>query len=81
MISFGMGYVWDFIGNMMQIVPCENCGGTVIGLNEVSVNVTLSKNKWCHHCNQTRIDQQDHFFCSIKCFENFIDKNKIEWKT
>ncbi len=65
---------------MVQIVPCENCGGTHIGLGEVSVNVVLSKGFACNICHHGHIDTQNHFFCSLDCFDEFIAKNHIEWK-
>ena len=70
---------------MIQVVYCETCGGSSIPFDTVSVNVTLSKSKFCNHCYRTDTEQQHHFFCSLVCFYDFMNKavvgeTELKWK-
>lgn len=59
---------------MMQIIKCDNCNGESIGLNDVSVHVEMSKAHHCKHCYHTKTDTKTYFFCSDKCFKEYIKK-------
>ena len=59
---------------MMQIVNCNECGGSHIGLNSISVNVNMSKHHSCDKCYRTHEEMQTYFFCSLPCFRAYIDK-------
>jgi len=63
---------------MIQIVKCENCGGENIELGAVSVYVQLLRSNWCDHCHHTNERKQNYFFCSLKCFHNYMNKVSIE---
>jgi len=71
---------------MMQIIHCESCGGDIIPLNSVSVDLTLNKHvRCCDHCNRTETQKQNHFFCSLMCFHDFMNKavtgeTELKWK-
>jgi len=70
----------------MQIIECENCGGSTISFGVVSVNVDLSKSTYCEHCRESKEERQKHFFCSLKCFEEYLKKTTtsesapLKWK-
>lgn len=60
---------------MMQIIHCKNCGQSNIGFGNTCVNVEYKTHyKTCEHCNNTRTDTKSDFFCSIKCFEEYMRK-------
>jgi hypothetical protein len=59
---------------MMQIIHCDECGGTNIGLGSVSVNVELTEATHCSKCYQTKSNTTSYFFCSEKCFNRYIKK-------
>jgi hypothetical protein len=72
---------------MMTIIQCEQCGNSSIPFGVVSVNVTLSKSKLCDKCNKTEAETQNHFFCSVGCFYEFIaqdlnttEEHRLWWK-
>ena len=70
----------------MQIVRCETCNGDIIPIGSVSVNLTLVKvDRCCEHCNNTHTEKQEHFFCSLPCFHDFMLKvingeAELNWK-
>ena len=59
---------------MMQGIGCKNCGNPNLGLENVWVNVTLSKATACNHCHQSHTENQDYLFCSLKCFYEYLEK-------
>ena len=70
---------------MMEIIKCESCGGDTIPMGGVSVNVILNKSKFCNHCYRTDTEKQHHFFCSLICFYDFMNKvvvgeTELKWK-
>ena len=73
---------------MMTIIGCKSCGDSHIGLGNVYVDVTLSKSQCCDKCRRSDTEKQNYFFCSLKCFYNFIglslhkeeSLNPINWK-
>ena len=58
----------------MQIIHCDECGGTGIGLDSVAVDVNLNKSHACDMCRNTKTDTTQYFFCSQKCFDRYIKK-------
>ncbi len=71
---------------MIQMLYCEKCGTPEIALNAISVDISLNKNEWCKCCNTTKNEKQNHFFCSIGCFMEYMkdlikNKKKLEWET
>jgi hypothetical protein len=66
--------------NYMEIVYCKNCGGSSIPFNGTYVNVELRGSKWCEHCQNSKDQSQHHFFCSVKCFNEYMKNNDIEWE-
>jgi len=67
---------------MIQIVKCKNCSGTSIPIGSISVNVVLTKGSYCEHCHESKHKSQNYFFCSVKCFYEFVDNTYkcISWK-
>jgi len=70
---------------MMQIITCDECGGSDIAFDAVSVNVELNKSKLCDKCYSSNTKTQRYFFCSEKCFRIYIQKvakgeSKFEWQ-
>ena len=70
---------------MIQVVCCESCGGDTTPMNGVSVDVTLSKSKFCNHCYRMDTEKQSHHFCSLICFYDFMNKavvgeTELKWK-
>ena len=70
---------------MIQIIHCESCGGDIIPLDSVSVDLFLNKSKFCNHCYRTETEKQHHFFCSLMCFYDFMNKavtgeTELKWK-
>lgn len=59
---------------MMQIVHCDECGGSEIGLDSVSVDVQLSKHAHCPMCARSKTETTSYFFCSERCFGRYIKK-------
>ena len=59
---------------MMQIIHCDECGGSNIDLDAVSVNVELAKHHHCPMCYGSKDDKTLYFFCSQRCFERYIKK-------
>lgn len=59
---------------MMQIIHCDECGGSNIGLGSVAVNVELTEAAHCPMCYQTKANTTRYFFCSEKCFDRYIKK-------
>jgi len=59
---------------MMQIIHCDECGGSHIDLDAVSVNVELAKHHHCDTCCRSHDERQTYFFCSQKCFDRYIGK-------
>jgi hypothetical protein len=71
---------------MMREIHCENCGNSTIEFESVIVDVKFKKQTFCDHCYQTHSQEQYHFFCSEKCFKEYMTKmidEKIEfgWET
>ena len=65
----------------MQIVKCDQCGGSHIGLGEVSIDVSMNKADVGDACNQTHTDTTSYFFCSEKCFKEYIlDKKSFDFE-
>ena len=58
----------------MQFVHCNECGGSGIGLESVSVDVVLSKHHHCDKCYHGHEEKQTYFFCSEKCFHAYLLK-------
>ena len=72
---------------MIEFVHCEQCGGTSMPFGTVSVNIELSRSKFCDECRQVHTEKQDHFFCSVNCFYEFMaedlrtaNNRRLEWK-
>ena len=70
---------------MIEIIRCESCGGSSIPFDTVSVDVTLSKSKFCKSCYRTDTEKQHHFFCSLICFYDYMNKavvgeTELKWK-
>jgi hypothetical protein len=70
---------------MMQVIRCETCGGDTIPLGGISVDLTLNKSEFCNHCYRTKTDKQEHFFCSLLCFHEYMLKlvngeTELKWK-
>jgi hypothetical protein len=59
---------------MIQVIGCTNCGDSHIELNSIYVDITFNKSSWCEHCGENKTQQQTYFFCSEKCFYNYISK-------
>lgn len=59
---------------MMQLVHCDNCNGTTIGLGSVSVNVELNKSHHCDKCCNVKTEITHYFFCCEGCFLTYIQK-------
>lgn len=59
---------------MMQIVHCNECGGDTIGLNSISVDVSLKEHTHCDKCYHGHTNTQTYFFCSLPCFRAYIEK-------
>lgn len=59
---------------MMQIIHCDECGGSNIALDAISVNVELSKHTHCSMCYQNKENTTGYFFCSQICFDRYIKK-------
>ena len=59
---------------MMQIVHCDHCGGSSIGLDTVFVDVNLKKSRWCEKCRKTDTETTLYFFCSLSCFIEYMKK-------
>ncbi len=59
---------------MMQIIYCNECGGSNIDLESVSVNVVLSKQHHCDKCYHNHEEKQTYFFCSEKCFHTYLSR-------
>jgi len=59
---------------MMQVVHCDNCNGTNIGLEAVSVSVELNKHKHCDKCYRSHEETTRYFFCCEGCFLTYIQK-------
>ena len=58
---------------MMQIVHCDQCNGSNIGLDSVSVNVELQKTvRTCDKCNNIHTEKTSYFFCSLMCFHTYM---------
>jgi hypothetical protein len=53
---------------MIQIVHCDECKGTNIGLGSVSVKVELNKHHFCDTCHSGHDEKTSYFFCSQACF-------------
>lgn len=62
---------------MTQINYCKNCNSSIIPLGGTSVNVELVICSWCEHCRETKEEIQRHFFCSVKCFNDYMKHNEI----
>jgi len=70
---------------MLEIIRCKNCGNSSIPLGAITINVTLKKHTWCEHCKNSDTAEQHAFFCSNKCFHEYMKKviNKeaeLKWK-
>ena len=65
---------------MLDAILCKNCWKETIPLNSISVNVELSKNSWCEYCREHKTERQNYYFCSILCFNDWIQNNQIEWE-
>lgn len=70
---------------MLQTIHCNQCGGSSIGLESVSVNVVLSKYHHCDKCHHGHDEKQTYFFCSELCFHNYLlrvvdGEAKLEFK-
>lgn len=59
---------------MMQIVNCNECGGSSIGLDSISVNVNLEQHTHCDKCYHGHTATQTYFFCSLPCFREYVNK-------
>jgi len=59
---------------MMQLVHCDQCNGTTIGLDSVAVDVNLNKSNACEKCHRTGTQTTHYFFCSEKCFHEYLKK-------
>lgn len=59
---------------MMQIIHCDQCGGETIALESVSVDVALKKHEWCKTCYHNNVKTTSYFFCSLNCFNRFIER-------
>ena len=60
---------------MMQVINCKTCGNPYIGFNITSVTVNYNTTRRsCKCCNHTTTDTKSDFFCSIKCFEEYMRK-------
>ena len=58
----------------MQIIHCDECGGSEIGLESVAVNVELTENHHCPMCYGNKQSTTRYFFCSERCFGRYIKK-------
>lgn len=63
---------------MMEIIGCRNCGQESTPFGMISVNVILSKSHYCEHCRDSKTENQNYFFCSVKCLQEYAAR--IEWK-
>jgi YHS domain-containing protein len=61
---------------MMRIMQCDNCDGEIVKLGDVSVTVEMSKSNQCKHCYQSKTETKTYFFCSEKCFKEYIKKGR-----
>lgn len=59
---------------MMQIVHCDECGGSSIALEAVSVHVELNKHHHCDKCYHGHEEKTTYFFCSEGCFHEYLVK-------
>ena len=59
---------------MMQIIHCNECGGSDIALDSISVTVNLEKHSHCDKCYHGHTETQTYFFCSLACFRAYISK-------
>lgn len=64
---------------MMQIIYCKNCDGSSIPLNGIYINVELIKSVWCDGCQNSKKETQQHFFCSVECFNDYMKTHDINW--
>ena len=64
---------------MIRIIPCVNCDKETIPLDSTTIEIALTKGRWCKVCNRPEPIKQTFFFCCEKCFDEF-DKSKIQWK-
>ncbi len=57
----------------MQIIKCKYCGKSNIEFGETSVTINFNKTiRCCKSCNNTNTETHNEFFCSTKCFRNYM---------
>lgn len=60
---------------MTEINGCEYCGNQVVPMNQTYVDIKLTNYSWCEHCRERKEKSESHFFCSKKCFIDFMVEN------
>lgn len=61
---------------MMHVITCENCGSHSINI-EFSFDYSDIQCKECHH---SRYEKWKYWFCGLKCFFTWAQKNEVEEK-
>ncbi len=59
---------------MITVVQCNQCGGSVIDKDVVSVDLSFNKSHWCRECHHPVTSSKRYFFCSTICFLDYITK-------
>lgn len=59
---------------MMQVIQCFGCGVQSIPLDNVHVNLKFTKSAVCQSCHSSKDEASSYYFCSEKCFYNFMEK-------
>ncbi len=63
---------------MVQVIFCKTCGGDTIGFGNTSITVNYSVHKKvCDHCNHVDETEWGDFFCSEKCFKEWMKEGKL----
>lgn len=64
---------------MVQTIKCINCGNSRISFGNISVSLEFSKSELCcNKCSNITTNKQNLFFCSLDCFDIFMQGNCID---
>jgi len=57
----------------MQTIKCERCGNSGIKFGQTFINVERKTYiKCCEHCNNVKEEVKTDFFCSEKCYDDYL---------
>jgi hypothetical protein len=58
---------------MLQVIGCEHCGGSLNKMLHIEVQY---KHSFCTSCGADKLENQNNYFCSVKCLTLYLDIHK-----